>query len=130
MFLGVAFSQDATLKETDTYKSLTLTAADTTTSNQSLSKTFQVKSNHPFVYKIAMDVDSVDSPDIDFIIQESIDNAIWTNVDTVAYAGTADTTFVVDVTSANREARFIKISSSGTGEALWQSCSIAIWVDE
>jgi len=95
------------------------TAADTTGVLDSLTtKTVFINTNDESICDIYVDVDSIDGTGSVanahyFIVRyKEFPDDPWTNIDTVTYTGTADTTFTITSTSA-KKARYWQLLEKG-----------------
>jgi hypothetical protein len=134
LFVGT-FGQDLTLKPTRNVGTLSttngkLTAADTISSTAANSWVFQVDAAYPFFYELAVDADTVLSTTATFYLQESINNVVYTNVDTVTWAGTVDTTFSFTQKSSAKSTKYVRLYGSDTGKSIVTRLDFGFWMDE
>lgn len=108
-----------------------LSAADTISSNGTNSWVVQIESAWPFYYELAVDADSVAAPSVTFILQESINNVVYTNVDTVTWAGSADdTTFSFTQKTTSRKAKYVRLHGTDTGKSILKRLDFQFWMVE
>lgn len=136
LFTGMTFGQDATLRAgrnqvaTLSTSNGKLTSADTISSNGANSWVFEVDAGNPFFYELAVDADTVLSTTATFYLQESINNVVYTNVDTVSWAGSVDTTFSFTQKSTSRKTKYVRLYGSDTGKSLVTRLDFGVWIEE
>lgn len=137
LFVGMTYAQDATLRAgrnqvaTLSTTNGKLTAADTISSNGVNYWVFEVDAGNPFFYELAVSADSVTTPTATFLLQESINNVVYSNVDTVSWAGSSsDTTFSFTQKSTSRKTKFVRLYGSDTGKSLIDRLDFGIWIEQ
>ena len=88
-------SYSNTLSKSRTWLDDVTVAADTLTTNQdSIDYIFTLNKQYPVQWYVFLDVDSVDAPTVAFTLSGRIlEEDSWTDISTVTYTGSADTTF-------------------------------------